>query len=195
MTTNFDRLLERIHAKLVPKDRPLVIGVSGFGGSGKSTLAARLAGALGSVNVVCMDDFWDHARDGRSSDWDAFDRSRLEAQVLRPARAGGLVRYQAYDWVLRELGAWVDVPGGQYLIVEGISALHATLLPYYDLTVWVDVPLELARERGLARGYAWGNDETEVWTSRWMPNDRDYFDKHRPDRQADVVYPNAEVVS
>ena len=195
MTAPLTRLIETIHARLTPKDRPLLIGISGFGGSGKSTLARELEGRLGGVAVVGMDDFWTPENDVRSDDWIAYDRSRLEAQVLRPARAGQVVRYQAFDWNAGQLGEWVIVPPCRYLIVEGISALHPSILTYFDFSIWVDCPLEVARERGLARGYAWGIDETEVWTTRWMPNDAGFFHKHRPDLLANFVYPSAEVAS
>jgi uridine kinase len=77
-------------------------------------------------------------------------------------------------------------------MLKGISALHPNLLEHYDFRVWVDCPLETARDRGSVRGYAKGNDQTEVWTTRWLPNDRDCFQKYRPDRLADCVYSNVE---
>ena len=129
-----------------------------------------------------------NSADVRSSDWLAFNRERLEAQVLRPARSSQRIRYQVYDWNQQALGTWAEFPDHDVLIVEGISALHPNLLPYYDLTVWVDCPLEVAMEPGLARGYGWGIDETQVWLERWQPNDHDYFHKYRPDLQANVLY-------
>lgn len=171
--------------------KTFLVGISGFGGSGKSTLARRLSEFLGNAPVVGMDDFWQHEADIRSADWPAFDRRRLEAQVLQPMQAGKLARYQRYDWSQQSLGEWVTVPKHGYLIVEGISALHPNLMPYYGFSIWVDCPLEVAKERGLARGYSWGIDETTVWLERWMPNDADYFARYRPDLQASFIYPNS----
>lgn len=190
MNRHLENLLAQLSDHPKPLERAFLIGISGFGGSGKSTLAQNLAQALPDVQTVGMDDFWLHSRDERSSDWPAFDRERLETQVLQPARAGLPVRYQRYDWNQQALGDWVELPASDFLIVEGISALHPNLLPYYDFTVWVDCPLEIAKERGLARGYGWGIDETKVWEGRWMPNDADYFAKYRPDLQTDFLYPN-----
>lgn len=185
----FQSLLEQIRGLPRPEGRACLVGVSGFGGSGKSTLCRGLAEVLPGVCIVGMDDFWLHSADVRSADWPAFDRDRIEAQVLNPALAGQPVRYQRYDWKQQTLGDWVEVPDSQFLIVEGISALHPNLLPYYDFKIWVDCTLETAKERGLARGYGWGIDETQVWLERWMPNDADYFAKYRPDLQADFIYP------
>ncbi len=139
-----------------------------------------------------MDEFWNSDGDVCSSDWTAFDRDRLEAQVLLLARAGQAICYQEFDWQTAQLGAWRDVPASRYLIIEGISAQHPNLLEHYDFRVWVDCPFETARNRGLARGSARGNDQTEIWTTRWLPNDRDYFQKYCPDRLADYVYSNVE---
>lgn len=191
MNRHFESLLEHLRALEKPTEQPFLLGISGFGGSGKSTLAKNLAEVLLHAQIVAMDDFWLHSNDVRSSDWPAFDRERLEAQVLKPAQAGQAVRYQRYDWKAQALGEWIEVPSSDFLIVEGISALHPNLLPYYDFKIWVDCPLETAKERGLARGYGWGIDETKVWLERWMPNDADYFVKYRPDLQADFIYPTA----
>jgi uridine kinase len=189
-------ILEIIQTRLKQINQPFIIGISGFGGSGKSTLAQALKQALEntlkSATIIGMDEFWNPNSDVRSSDWMAFDRDRLEAQVLLPARSGQAIRYQEFDWQTAQLGAWQDVTANQYLIIEGISALHPNLLEHYDFRIWVDCPLETARDRGLARGYARGNDQTEVWTTRWLPNDHDYFQKYRPDRLTDFVYSNVE---
>jgi uridine kinase len=135
-----------------------------------------------------MDAFFVAEWDVRGDDWPCYDRDRLIAQVLAPARAGATITYQGWDWQNAVPGRWETVPPCRYLLVEGVSALHPPLLPYYDLTVWIDCPLEEATERGLRRD----RDEFGVpdaarhWYERWMPNERDYMAKYRPDLSATV---------
>ncbi|MBW4540754.1 MAG: AAA family ATPase [Myxacorys chilensis ATA2-1-KO14] len=172
------------------QEQPISIGISGFGGSGKSTLSRRLVKQLHAAEVISMDEFWVPERDVRLSDWTVFDRDRLEHQVLIPATQGNPIRYQVFDWHQGKLKDWREIEVVDYLIIEGISALHPTLLPYYRFKIWVDCSLEVAQQRGLRRGTTEYNiDETESWVERWTPNDRVYFQKYRPDLQANFLYP------
>ncbi|MBW4421608.1 MAG: hypothetical protein KME13_20690 [Myxacorys californica WJT36-NPBG1] len=129
--SKFAQLTEAILGLPNPQNQLISIGISGFGGSGKSTLARRLAKQLHAAAVVSMDEFWVAERDVRSSDWTVFDRDRLEHQVLIPATQGNPIRYQVFDWHQGKLGGWREIEVIDYLIVEGISALHPSLLPYY----------------------------------------------------------------
>lgn len=72
--------------KIKKTPKSIVIGIEGFGGSGKSTVAAKLAELLGSAYVIGIDDFIVKEKVNEPS-WDkgAFDRDRLEKQVLIPA--------------------------------------------------------------------------------------------------------------
>lgn len=186
---NFTQLVEAILKLTHPCAQPILIGVSGFGGSGKSTLARRLAKQLDAAEVVSMDEFWIPERDVLSSDWTVFDRDRLEHQVLIPALQGNPIRYQVFDWHRGRLEDWRELTAA-YLIIEGISALHPNLLPYYQFKIWVECSLEVAQLRGLRRGKTEYNiDEAESWIGRWTPNDRAYFETYRPDLQANFSYP------
>jgi len=168
-----------------------LIAIAGFGGSGKTTLAKQLAQALGQTEIVSIDEFWLPDRNVLSEDWIVFDRDRLKYQVLIPASQKQAITYQVFDWQQNKLGGWKSLPRSNYLIIEGISVLHPDLLPYYDFKIWVDCPLEVAQARGLNRGKTEYNiDESDIWINCWTPNDRAYFEKYRPDLQADYLYFN-----
>jgi uridine kinase len=189
----FEELLRHIAALPFPPTGPQIIGISGFGGSGKSTLARKLAAALADTATVSIDDFWQPERDARDSDWNAFDRERLEHDVLQPARRGELLQYTVFDRTTQQWDAFRAVPPSRRLIVEGVSVLHPSLLPYYDCTVWIECPIEVAEARGIHRDlHEYGEDTTERWQTIWTPNERDYFAKYRPDTLADIHY-RAEV--
>ncbi|HEX8994910.1 MAG TPA: hypothetical protein VF812_02655 [Ktedonobacterales bacterium] len=171
------------------KSKPVLIGIEGYGGSGKTTLAQALAVALGDSYVVSIDDFIVKDKLTESS-WDlgAFDRDRLERQVLRPARRGQPIAYQRLDWNTNTLSDPVFVPAVTYLIVEGISAYHPSIEQYYDCKVWVETPLAVAQSRGHARD---GSSENAACWDLWTQNDIAYQQQYHPEARADFIYLNA----
>jgi uridine kinase len=166
-------------------DSTFLIGIEGFGGSGKSTFAASLKEALDSAFVVNIDDFIVKERITDSS-WDkgAFDRKRLEAQVLILASGNKQVIYQRLIWDTNTLSETIIVPKVDYLIVEGISSFHPDIAHYYDYKIWIDTPIEVARERGRARD---GDNENAQHWDLWAANDLAYQKSFHPELVADSV--------
>lgn len=162
-----------------------LIAIEGFGGSGKSTFATSLKEALGSAFVVNIDDFVVKERITDSS-WDkgAFDRRRLEQQVLVPASSDQPVRYQRLIWETNTLSEPIIVPKVDYLIVEGISSYHPDIAHYYGFRIWIDTPIDVARERGRARD---GDNENAQHWDLWAANDLAYQEHFHPELGADLV--------
>jgi uridine kinase len=165
-------------------DSIFLIAIEGFGGSGKSTFAASLQEALGSASVLTIDDFIVKERITDSSWEDAFDRRRLESQVLIPASGNKRVSYQRLIWETNELSGPITVPNVDYLIVEGISSYHPDIAHYYGFTIWIDTPIDTARERGRARD---GDNENAQHWDLWAANDLAYQAQFHPERIADSV--------
>jgi uridine kinase len=189
---DLDSIVARVQA--LTGARPIV-AVSGFGGAGKSTLAVALRDRIDGAVVAGSDEFHTNFALGRSADWACVDRARMIEQLLDPFRLRGEIRYQRYDWHTNEPGEWRTTSGGaRCLIVEGVGILHPDLLPFFDLTVWVDVPpadaMARAVQRNLLQGA--GPEDAELWRTVWAPNDRDFFAKHRPRERADLVYVNED---
>ena len=176
-----------------------LIGIDGTGGSGKSTLAEELAEVLRgpdgatTVTVVHGDDFY------RPKDPEErltltpaegyelyYDWERLREEVLAPLTSGSPAAYRRYDWpsgriVPRELHR---VPHTGFVVVEGVQAARPELEGYYDLTVFVDTPFDLAMERMLARGHDHGPGD---WEQRWLAADKHYFSLTEPWKRLDLV--------
>ncbi len=169
--------------------RPILIGIEGYGGSGKTTFAAQLAAALGDAFVAAVDDFIVKDKLTQPS-WEngAFDLDRLERQVLAPATNGQPIRYQRLEWSTNTLGTPVAVPDVDYLLVEGITAYHPTIEHYYDVKIWIEIPVQLALQRGRARDGS--NDNAALW-DLWADNDLAYQRQHHPERRADYIFRNA----
>ncbi len=168
--------------------KPVLIGIEGFGGSGKTTLATKLGEALGNAYVVNIDDFIVKEKLTEPS-WDkgGFDRVRLERQVLLPASKGQPVSYEELLWEMNTLSEPKIVPDVNYLIVEGISCYHPDIAHYYDYKIWVDTPIEIAMERGHARDGC--NENAQHW-DLWAANDLRYQEKYHPEQVADFTFSN-----
>jgi uridine kinase len=70
------------------------------------------------------------------------------------------------------------------VIVEGISAYHRSIAPYYDYKIWVHTPIEVARERGRARD---GSNENAQHWDLWAQYDLAYQERYHPETVADLV--------
>ena len=104
-----------------------------------------------------------------------------------PATTGKDVAYQKLIWAADNLSEPIAVPKVAYLIVEGISSYHPDIAKYYDYKIWVDTPIELAKQRGHARN---GSNENAQHWDLWSKNDLAYKSKYRPDEVADISFTN-----
>ena len=129
------QVIDRITAIKKPI-KPIIIGIEGFGGSGKSTLANKLKDGLDNSAVVSIDSFInkDKAKQAKPQE-ETFDIGRLEEQVLKPASSGKRIGYQVFDWASNTLGGRMELPGVDYLIIEGITSYHPKIDHYYDFKI------------------------------------------------------------
>ena len=167
----------------------VVVAVSGYAGAGKSVLARALVDVLDDAIRVRGDDFLDPPRvRRRSADWDGVDRRRLRSDVLEPFRADRSASVRTLDWTTGRLGLPTPLPRASVLVVDGIGIFHPDLLPWFDLTVWVDVDPDVAQSRGMARDQAAGLDHDDLWRHVWTANDREFEQTFSPVAQADIRY-------
>lgn len=167
----------------------VAVGISGFAGAGKSVLARRLVDVVDDAVRLPGDDFLDPLRvHRRSVDWDGVDRLRMRAEALEPFRNGAPVNLRPLDWDTGQLGDPTPLPHAPVLVVDAVGIFHPELLPWFDLTVWVDADLQLAQSRGMARDRANGRNHDRLWTEVWTPNDREFEQTFAPADQADLRY-------
>jgi cytidylate kinase len=163
---------------------PLVL-IDGRSGSGKSTLARMLRtqwqGSAG-VDVLAMDDLY--------PGWDglAAASTTLSVDVLSPRAAGRSARWRRWDWVADRPAAEQLLPPGRALIVEGAGSLTTATAPLADVTVWLEAPEHLRRERALARD---GEAYVPHW-ERWAAQEVRHIAAHDPRGLAQYVYEVAD---
>ncbi|MCD9154466.1 uridine kinase family protein [Aeromicrobium duanguangcaii] len=170
--------------------RSVVVGISGYGGSGKSTLARALVEALPDAVRMRGDDFLDPVRvHARSDDWAGVERDRLATEVLHPFREQRPGEFRRYDWDLGRFREPEPVPRADVLVLDLIGLFHPETLPLLDLTVWCDLDLATAVQRGMERDRRAGNDHDRVWNEVWAPNERAFAAAFAPRDAADVRFP------
>jgi uridine kinase len=176
--------IERLRAEC-PR---VVVGISGYAGAGKTVLAHQIVDEVSDAVRLRGDDFLDPARvHRRSRDWDGVERDRLRSEVLEPFRAGRDIQVRRLDWNTRRLSAPTPLPRTSVLVIDAVGIFHPKLLPWFDLTVWVDADLQKAQSRGMARDRAAGHDHDQLWTDVWTPNDREFEQMFSPRARAALI--------
>lgn len=190
MTESADHAAVTLRALVAGVDRrPVLVGVDGQGGAGKSTFARSVVGSLGGAVVVEGDDFYRDMDDDARASLDPaagveqyFDWQRLRREVLEPVRRGeGTLRYQRYDWADAAMGAWVELPMPEVVVVEGVYALRPQLLDLVDVAVWVEASEETRLRRQAERG-----ENADEWIARWVAAEDHYVATCDPRSRADL---------
>ncbi len=157
-----------------------MLAIDGRAGSGKSTLAAAVSTALGGAAiapVVAMDDLY--------AGWSGLAQSvpRLVEEVLIPLREGREALAPRWDWLAGRWGPPMRVPVTDVLIVEGCGSSVRPAGDHAALTVWLDVPEPIRRERALARD---GATFAPFW-DQWAQQEEALYATDDTAARADIV--------
>jgi uridine kinase len=139
------------------------VAVDGVTASGKTTFADALAELVPGAVRVTIDDF--HRPPPQAYYPDSFDFDAFRAHI---------------------------VAARETLIVDGVFLLHPALRDLWDLTVFLAVDRDLARERGIERDAAWMENAPERYATRYVPGETRYLEEVDPESVADVVVDNTD---
>ena len=180
------QLKTRADALLLQKER-ILIAIDGNCCAGKTTMATRLGSLLGA-NVFHLDDYFlqMHMRtpERLSQPGGNVDAERFLSEVLSPTARGEAAQVRKYDCHEDLLLDPVLVSPSRVAIVEGAYSLHPLLAPHYDLTVFCRIEPELQLSRIRARN---GSAALNVFQSRWIPLENQYFQALDVLSQCDIV--------
>lgn len=179
LTTIVTRIRELLETK-----QPVLVAIDGYGGAGKTTFSKQIQAAFPDSQIICSDDFALPEGGG--------DRARMLAQVFEPLSQGKSTIFQRFEWNSKSLTERKEIRPAGLIIIEGVQVLHDDFNSFFDLRIWIDCPLELATERGIARDRnVLSATDLQLWEERWMKEDRDYS-MTEPWKRADIIVPRSE---
>jgi len=185
-------IVSRIERLLGERSAPLLVAIDGQSGAGKSRLAAAIAAEVEAV-VVDGDDFY---AGGSDAEWDTrtvrekvdqcIDRRRLRSEALEPLLAGRAASWHPFDWEAGQGLAARPIVGrpARVILLDGAYSARPELADLLGLSVMVDVPAEVRRQRLLERE---GADAIDAWYRRWDEAEVYYFTRIRPRASFDIV--------
>ncbi len=184
----YDELVKQIN-KLLNEKELVIIAISGHGGSGKSTLADKLANDYGvsQDQIVRTDNMYAKNHNQTVGIFELHDWSAI-IDLLASIRRSNRLSYLSRSYEGKENK--VDVKGPHLVILEGIRLIRPEILPYIDLSVWIDYPLELATKRAKDRNRQQNDSEDEIalWDTKWVPEAKQYQTEVHPEKIADFIY-------
>jgi uridine kinase len=149
--------LEVVVARVAALPSPWRVAIDGVTASGKTTFADQLAERLPAARVT-IDDF-----------------HRPPPQEYYP---------DSFDLVgFREATLAVD----DDVIADGVFLHHPKVRALWNLTVFLEVDREIARERGIARDAPWMEAAHERYATRYVPGETRYLEEVDPASLADIV--------
>lgn len=193
-------LAERIDQ--VECDHPVRVAIDGVDGVGKTSLADELAQAVlrrgRPVIRASSDGFHNpsHVRYRRGRDsaegyfMDSFNHAALISVLLEPLGPGGRRRYRraVFDYrtdseaVMPEETASPDA----VLLFDGVFLHRPQLLPYWDLSIFLDAPFKVTVARMAGRDGR-PPDAQAVENRRYVEGQQIYLQTCEPKRAATIV--------
>ncbi|HTE58354.1 MAG TPA: AAA family ATPase [Verrucomicrobiae bacterium] len=175
--------------KLLAEQEVVVVAISGHGGSGKSTLADKLARQFGVADNQIIRTDGLHAKSYMQAK-DLFDHHDWATimDIMSNARTSERLKYLKRND--KEIESIVDEPRPRVVIFEGIRLLRPGIMPFVDISVWIDCPIDLATARAKERNRQQGDSEAEIalWDTKWGPEGKLYVEQVSPHKIASFIY-------
>ncbi len=189
------RIIHRKYTRIFPilvkatsiKKHPCIIAIDGRAASGKSTMAAWLSDIL-QGDIIRMDDFFLpmelRLAERFTVPGNNVHHERFAEEVLPHLGKAESFSYRIFDCGRMDYHGKREIDTGDFRIVEGSYSCHPLFGRYADITVFSDVAAEEQLARILRRN---GEAMAELFRSRWIPLEEDYFEKYLISETTDII--------
>jgi uridine kinase len=196
----------------IESDHPIRVAIDGVDASGKTILADQLAETMktGMRQIIraSVDDFHNpqHIRRNRGDlspqgfYHDSFNYPALIDVLLEPLGPIGDRRYRTAVFELQndqpveepyKTATWDAI-----LLIDGIFLLRPRLMPYWDLTIYLDVDFAHSMARGVQRDAVFYGSEIAAsrrYQQRYIPGQKLYHQAAQPLDKADILIDNNDL--
>lgn len=193
-------------------DHPVRVAIDGVDASGKTTLADELAevmqGANRQIIRASVDNFHNpeqirRRRGGLSPEGfyhDSYNYDALEQVLLKPLGPNGNRHYRTAVFDLYqdqpvETTAEKAAPDA-ILLFDGIFLLRPRLMPYWDLTLYIEADYVHTMARGVRRDaelYGSVNQALIRYQERYVPGQKIYHKQAKPLDNVDILIDNNDL--
>ena len=188
---------------------PVRVAIDGVDASGKTMLANELAQQLRSaqreVIQASVDDFHlpaevRHQKGSLSPEGfyhDSYNYPALIKNLLVPLGPNGNRQYRTASFNLRRnrpvSPTLKTASDDAILLVDGIFLLRPALLPYWELTIYIEADFSTTMARGIARDakfFGSTEDAAQRYRQRYVPGQQLYHQEANPLDRADIIIDN-----
>ncbi|MGB8525837.1 MAG: hypothetical protein WCD75_03135 [Rhodoplanes sp.] len=190
----------------VPRERAVLVAVSGIDGCGKGWLTRQIVDELQArgINAANINiDGWLNLPDKRFSDKNPAEHFYLHAirfdemfaQLVLPLRDHRSVSVEAdfaEETAMTYRKHTYEFADIDVIVLEGIYLLKQAFRKYYDLSTWIDCSFAKALERALSRGQE-GLPPAETiraYETIYFPAQRIHFQRDDPKNAATIIVDN-----
>lgn len=203
-----DNLVSRILSEraLLPKDRSLLVGISGIDGSGKGYVTLQIQARLGQRSIAAAKinvDGWlklPGKRFDASAPAEGFYEKAIRfdqffSDLVKPLRDRGslhLVADFAEESAKQYRKHVYDFKNVGIILVEGIFLFKREYRALFDLAIWVDCSFSTAMSRALARKQEGLPPAATIraYETIYFPAQRIHMEKDHPREAADLIFGN-----
>ncbi len=172
--------------KQMKQNKKVVIAIDGPSASGKSTLGELLQKKYDALLIHTDNYFLPLSRKTKerlAESGGNVDYERIKSDVMDNLNSDYL-KSDYFNCVSGNLEEREMLQNKQVVIVEGVYAMHKSLLPYYTLKVFLEIDPSLQKNRILARN---GEKMLVRFLKEWIPLENDYFQQDTIKAKADIV--------